>query len=171
MVWKESVADCKHCKAITRLLFSGVGLWSKSGVKVHFSKLKRINIQHWPCQWLSSKQLETWNWEISDFSEFKTTGNSESSDWEKTFWMVILLGIPCWELRHLSGAPTWKTLTSWFNLVFFCRDSSCLESTMNPEDARLWWQNLPTKDCLPVLPVHVNTAQTGESRKALYASA
>ena len=60
---------------------------------------------HWPfCQSsMTSEQLETRNWEISDFSEFKTT----SSDWENTeffFWTVIQLGIPSRELGPLSRA-------------------------------------------------------------------
>jgi hypothetical protein len=40
MVWKEPVANCKRCKAITSLLFSGVDVWSKSGFNGLFSKLK-----------------------------------------------------------------------------------------------------------------------------------
>ena len=66
---------------------------SKSGFKGLFSKFKRINIQHHgpekveyighavnPARLLPrSKQQETRNWEISDFSEFKTTGNSEKN--------------------------------------------------------------------------------------------
>ena len=43
VVWKESVANCKRCKAITNMYFSEVGVWSKSGFKGLFSKLKRIN--------------------------------------------------------------------------------------------------------------------------------
>ena len=75
--------------AITSLLFSGVCLWSKSVIKGLFSKLKSINIQHHGPEkyeyighavnpvWLlpRSKPLETRNWEISNFNEFKTTEN------------------------------------------------------------------------------------------------
>jgi hypothetical protein len=68
---------------------------------------------------------------------FKTPGNSEprnvrfqwvqdnwelwkkrSSDWENTFWTVIQLRIPSRELGPLSRAQTWRSLTSWFCLVF-----------------------------------------------------
>ena len=38
------MANFKLCKAITSLLFSGDSVWSKSGFKGLFSKLKRINI-------------------------------------------------------------------------------------------------------------------------------
>jgi hypothetical protein len=44
VVWKDSEANYKRCKVITRLLFSGVGVWSTSGFKGLFSKLKKINI-------------------------------------------------------------------------------------------------------------------------------
>jgi hypothetical protein len=46
------VANCKDCKAITSLLFSGVGcVVPILGLKVSFSKLKMLNSQHWPsCQ-------------------------------------------------------------------------------------------------------------------------
>jgi hypothetical protein len=40
------MANYKRCKAITIVLFSGVGVLAKSGFKGLFSKLKRINIQH-----------------------------------------------------------------------------------------------------------------------------
>ena len=66
VVWKESVANCKHYKAITSLLFSRVGVWSKSGFKGLFSNFKGINIQHWPCCQSSMTS-----------AVFKTTGNSE----------------------------------------------------------------------------------------------
>jgi hypothetical protein len=128
VVWKESVANCKSCKAITSLLFCVVGVWSKCGFKGLFSKLKKDKHStpwirkgwiHLPCCQLSktsaaSKKLETrelgnlrlqWvqdNWEL---------GEKTSSDWEKKFWTVIQLGIP------LFKASTWRSLTSWFDPV------------------------------------------------------
>ena len=64
--WTESVANCKHCEAIISLLFSGAGVWSKSGFKGLFYKLKRINIQYWPCCQSSMTS-----------AAFKSTGYSE----------------------------------------------------------------------------------------------
>jgi hypothetical protein len=36
-------------------------------------------------------------------------------------------------------------MSTWLNLVFF-RVPSCLERTINPENAGLWWQSFPKKD-------------------------
>ena len=39
--WFVIVSNYKHCKAITSLLFSGVGMWSKSGFSgLFFPSLK-----------------------------------------------------------------------------------------------------------------------------------
>ena len=100
VVWKESVAKCKHCKAITSLLFSREGVWSKSGFKGLYSKLKRINIQHHEpekfeyighavnpaCLLPHSKQLETWKSQtLMSSRQQGTLEKKTSSDWENTF--------------------------------------------------------------------------------------
>ena len=146
VVAKDSVANCKHCKAITSLLFSGVDVWAKSGFKGLFSNFKMINIQHWPCCqsiMTSAAFKTTGNSEISDFSEFKTTGNSGKKLAQTGKITVIQLGILYWELGPLSRATTWRPMTSLWSDVFFWVPS-CLESTINPENARLWWQSLMT---------------------------
>ena len=82
-----------------------------------------------------SKQLKIWNWEISDFGVFKTTGNSV---WEDTFWAVIQLGIPSLKLRASFYSSDLKITDVMIQSCFF-RVPSCLESPINTENARLWW--------------------------------
>ena len=100
----------------------------KSGFNGVFSKLKKdkhstlvmLSIQHDFCRVQNTWNLRTGK---SDIREFKTTGN-----WEKkqACWTIIQLGSQ--ELRPLSRAPTWQSLTSsWFNLVFF-RVPSCFKA-------------------------------------------
>jgi hypothetical protein len=52
-----------------------------------------------------------------------------SSVWENMFW-----------------APTWRSLMSWFDLVFFWVHSF-LQSTkrMTDSDDKVWWQNVSTR--------------------------
>ena len=80
---------CMRCKAITSLLFSGVGVWSKSGFKGLFSKLKRINMQHWPCCQSSMTA-----------HALKTTGNTELGNlrlqWVQNNWEL-------WQKWALTG--------------------------------------------------------------------
>ena len=85
------------------------------------------------------KQLESQNWGISDFCEFKTTGNSEKKwtltgkiSFERSSSGLFLELRPEDDLRHGST-------------LFFFQVPSCLESTINPENARLWWHHFPTK--------------------------
>jgi hypothetical protein len=61
MVWKESVANCNIAKQSLAWYSVEWVCGHKSGFKGLFSKLKRINIQHWPwCQSsMSSATLKT----------------------------------------------------------------------------------------------------------------
>ena len=84
------------------------------------------------------------NWKLG-------TGKSQTSLSSRQLgtptWIIRFeLGVSSRQLWPLSRAPTWRSLTSsWFKLVYF-RVPNFLESTLNPENARLWWQHLPTKD-------------------------
>ena len=106
----------------------------------------------------------------------KTTGNSELGNlrlqWVQDNWELwkktssVLNGHPTRNsktgTRTLSRALTWRSQTSWFYLIFF-QISSCLESTINPENARIEWQSLMRKYAhkgpLCHLPVQVSTVQ------------
>ena len=159
VVWKESKANCKRCKTITILLPLPAIWWRGCVVQVWvwgfktslwkglFSKLKMITIH---TQHHRPEKVE-YIGHAAGLLLFKTFGNTElgnlrlqwvqdnlkktSSDWENTFWTVIQLEIPSQELRSLSRALTWRSLMSWFNLV---------HSTINPENARLWWESFVT---------------------------
>ena len=122
MVWKESVANCKHCKAITSLLFSGVGVWSRSGFKGLFSTLKRINIQHGPCC-QSSKTSAT----------FKTTGNSELGNLRLSqFWVSS-----CFEhgrsYAGLTACPMYSTFSGTWCCMWMFINLSLVKSPLPPE--------------------------------------
>jgi hypothetical protein len=105
---------------------------------------------------VSSRQLETWKklaptgkirFEWSPYSEFQV-GHS---------------GL----FLELRPEDHWHHDST----LFFFRLPSCLESTINPENARLWWEIWMTKFAHEGPPRHlavqVSTAQQGESKKCI----
>ena len=87
-----------------------------------------LSIQHDFCRFQNNWKLGTGK------SQTSVSSRQTSYDWENTFSTVIQLGIPRREHGPLSRAPTWRSLTSWFDLVFF-------------QSSQLSWKHHKSRKC------------------------